>query len=572
MSKELALKSINIDGDIWDMNLDYADRNNVTSLFMSEGNIHPYPAKAVPDMVRDLLSKIKDLYGVKNVLDPFVGSGTVALESKLLGLDFYGSDLNPLAVLLARTKSLTIEGTPYVKEQLENFASSINEKSMKEVLFGIANFKNIDYWFKEKNIEQLSYIKHCIGKFLREAPLNYREVFSLIILTAFSATIRESSLTRNEEFKLYRLSPADIENFNVNTIGVFSRRIKELLEMVQDVNAAFNSNAKSEIYLSNAKNINYLGHTKVDLILTSPPYGDSQSTVAYGQFSRLSLQWMSDLMKNYLGIDTLYENCDEYLLGGKYSISVDLEESTNKILDSSNTLRKLISDIDELTKAELKTLELARITLIEFLDNLKNSKDNINNKIIFTNDMLSSLIKEKIRLHIFRKINSNIKLEKKKIKSLTTSETSKFLSDLMNENSKRYKRRFATFSSLLPNVLEAINRRIKLLPKRGKEILDFFIDLNKAVEESNKVLSDEGIQVWIVGHRTVLGKLNVNLANILLEWFESISYNKIALIKRTCHFKRLPRRINSTVTRNKGIETMVEEYVLIVQKNYSATK
>lgn len=43
-----------------------------------------------------------------------------------------------------------------------------------------------------------------------------------------------------------------------------------------------------------------------DLVLTSPPYGDSRTTVAYGQFSRLSLRW--------LGID---EYVDRTSLGGK---------------------------------------------------------------------------------------------------------------------------------------------------------------------------------------------------------------------------------------------------------------
>ena len=28
------------------------------------------------------------------------------------------------------------------------------------------------------------------------------------------------------------------------------------------------------------------------LVITSPPYGDSQTTVAYGQFSRLSSEWI----------------------------------------------------------------------------------------------------------------------------------------------------------------------------------------------------------------------------------------------------------------------------------------
>ena len=30
----------------------------------------------------------------------------------------------------------------------------------------------------------------------------------------------------------------------------------------------------------------------IHLVVTSPPYGDSKTTVAYGQFSRLSLQWL----------------------------------------------------------------------------------------------------------------------------------------------------------------------------------------------------------------------------------------------------------------------------------------
>lgn len=56
-----------------------------------------------------LLNKIMDVYKNNNskippVLDPFCGGGTIPLEAQKLGLDAYGSDLNPLAVLI--TKSL----------------------------------------------------------------------------------------------------------------------------------------------------------------------------------------------------------------------------------------------------------------------------------------------------------------------------------------------------------------------------------------------------------------------------------------------------------------------------------
>ena len=44
----------------------------------------------------------------------------------------------------------------------------------------------------------------------------------------------------------------------------------------------------------------------IDLVVTSPPYGDSRTTVAYGQFSRLSLRWLG-----------LEETVDRTSLGAK---------------------------------------------------------------------------------------------------------------------------------------------------------------------------------------------------------------------------------------------------------------
>ena len=37
---------------------------------------------------------------------------------------------------------------------------------------------------------------------------------------------------------------------------------------------------------------NIVAPQSVDMVVTSPPYGDSKTTVAYGQFSRLSSQWL----------------------------------------------------------------------------------------------------------------------------------------------------------------------------------------------------------------------------------------------------------------------------------------
>src|SRR5690606_9550546 len=59
----------------------------------------------------------------------------------------------------------------------------------------------------------------------------------------------------------------------------------------------------------------YIGQESVDLIVTSPPYGDSKTTVAYGQFSRLSSQWL-ELGGEHYTSETV-ARLDSDLLGGK---------------------------------------------------------------------------------------------------------------------------------------------------------------------------------------------------------------------------------------------------------------
>ena len=137
-----------------ELNLDYEGENKYASFFSSTGNLHTYPAKAVPEMVSDLIKKVMSIKPIKTVLDPFVGSGTTALESKYLGLDFWGSDLNPLAVLLSKTKALTIDNTTYTKKRLMEFIEQVKEEYPKVKFIPVSTFDSIDYWFKEDNIRE----------------------------------------------------------------------------------------------------------------------------------------------------------------------------------------------------------------------------------------------------------------------------------------------------------------------------------------------------------------------------------------------------------------------------------
>jgi 23S rRNA G2445 N2-methylase RlmL len=63
---------------------------------------HTYPARLHPTTARRLVTGLSRAGDA--VLDPFCGSGTVAVEARLAGRRAFGSDVNPLAVALARRK------------------------------------------------------------------------------------------------------------------------------------------------------------------------------------------------------------------------------------------------------------------------------------------------------------------------------------------------------------------------------------------------------------------------------------------------------------------------------------
>lgn len=84
-----------------------------TTAPLSHG-IHYYKAKFFPRLARSLLHSCSRRLGDNShrVLDPFVGSGTTSLEAATLGIPSVGLDIDPLSVLISRTKHAAVEMDP----------------------------------------------------------------------------------------------------------------------------------------------------------------------------------------------------------------------------------------------------------------------------------------------------------------------------------------------------------------------------------------------------------------------------------------------------------------------------
>lgn len=80
--------------------------------------IYPYKGKFHPQMIRASLNIIGMESG-ETVLDPFVGSGTTALEAQLLGINCIGLDASPLCVLQSRVKTASHEAVDEIRAECE---------------------------------------------------------------------------------------------------------------------------------------------------------------------------------------------------------------------------------------------------------------------------------------------------------------------------------------------------------------------------------------------------------------------------------------------------------------------
>jgi len=289
-----------------DESWDFKDANTKTLTHC----FHSYPAMMIPQVAARLIEK----YG-KNanlLFDPYCGTGTALVEANVRNINAVGTDLNPLARLIAKAKTtpINIQTLDLYLKDFNDWIFSLRFGIKKNNSFIIPKFNNIDYWFTKDVQIKLAILKHYIDNIDNE---QIRKFF----LVAFSETVRETSLTRNGEFKLYRISEKNLETFNPDVYALIENKLSRNRKgLISFLNAKKN-NSTSKIYSFNTVfNIprEILPDSSVDIVVTSPPYGDSRTTVAYGQFSRLANQWLGFQEASKL---------DNEMMGGKRPIKVE---------------------------------------------------------------------------------------------------------------------------------------------------------------------------------------------------------------------------------------------------------
>lgn len=243
--------------------------------------IHAYPAK-FPSFIT---TKALEFWKSSNdslpnrIADIFCGCGTTAYESKRNDIDFWGCDINPVATLIAKTKSRT-----YCAQRLQDYYKEIEEQYLT------ANSKNsylsapdrLRYWYSESQYNELSKLKDIIYSLTPEYS-DYR----LFFLCAFSNILKPTSRWLTKSIK----PQVDPLKNPVSVIDAFKEQFKMMYAANEDA-AQLSSSASDIITGSFLDNLGVV--PAIDMVITSPPYVTSYEYADLHQLSSLWLGYVDD--------------------------------------------------------------------------------------------------------------------------------------------------------------------------------------------------------------------------------------------------------------------------------------
>lgn len=329
-----------------------------------------YPAMMVPNMVGHALDQVAAHRSDRiHLFDPFAGSGTVVTEAIARGWDVTAVDLNPLAVLLCRTKA-----GPFFPAAMARATAKVLSQARRTGTTSCHWFPNVRKWFEPEVIEHLSHLRRAIKGV--EPPAVRR-----FLWVAMAETVRVTSNSRLSTVKLHVKAAED--RVPSDAVAVFARIAERNLELLEAETGALRESAhvhrgwpssRATVVLGDAADIDVSGfRERPNVLVTSPPYGDNHSTITYGQHAFLPLQWIDLADTGATDRSVLQQTTaiDSMSLGGRRrngleraegledkseSASVTLRRLAGIRRDHANKVGAFLSDLDQALDSALRAL------------------------------------------------------------------------------------------------------------------------------------------------------------------------------------------------------------------------
>lgn len=317
--------------------------------------LHAYPARMIPQIPETLLVYFMQegiIQPGDTLYDPFAGSGTSLVEARRAGLHGEANDINPLACLvtLAKARPLELEVLEAshrtlfdgLSQRLEQIRNDFHTDSLS---LDAPNIR--EGWFPEPQLSELITIRERIFDLQQDLrtstsiPEGSIEEVIRFLQVSLSSITRRISYQRNGEYKRYRIPEEQRQSHDPDVYSIFKSKVEKDIASMRDYSAIVDHSLSSHVHYADSRSAtkngpDSVGPNSADIVITSPPYGDHQTTVAYGQFSQDPA-----IIAGRFGYDEM-KQVDKAGLGGASGLDplADLEHYSEVLTETLAMLRQ----------------------------------------------------------------------------------------------------------------------------------------------------------------------------------------------------------------------------------------
>ncbi|MBQ7798618.1 MAG: hypothetical protein IJ371_05795 [Clostridia bacterium] len=388
-------------------------------------SFHRYYGKLIPAIPRAFIREFTK--EGDTVADFFSGSGTVAVESKILNRNFIGYEINPLSHFIS-----TVKTTEFDTDILNQINAEIEEKLYdQEYINSIENLGdlpyciNIDHWFKKNVQEDMRLIKYVVDEVTTKNKLKLskdkQEKYKSFYYAIISSIIKQvSNCDPAHVFPGFSKRMRKLEEEGKNEKDAKKTFINALKRKTKDFDVYKYSNSSVKIINGDSVNAKIDKYKdSVSLFVTNPPY---ISSVRYIETVKLELYWLeyikntteyNTLAKDMVGNDHIAMKEVNNVLKTKYD---EINQTVEKIreVDSKNAfvVAKYFNDMEKVIKNMFTMLKKGGKVVVKISDS-KVRKINVETGKFLT------LIAEKVGFTL-----KDVFLDKIENRTLTTARNS----------------------------------------------------------------------------------------------------------------------------------------------------
>lgn len=238
--------------------------------------IHPFPARMASEIALDAVDNATKRL---RIIDPMCGSGTVLSHGVGHGHTVTGFDLDPLAVLMARTATQPIDAQATSAAAVNCLTSAERSRLRKGPWVDEETQEFVRYWFAEPQSRQLLRLSTAINALPASPERDALQVaLSRLIVTKSPRASLAADTAHSRPHRVITESDYDVYRG-------FELSVRQVLRTL----GARTLSGFAQVSHGDARHLANYSRASADLVVTSPPY---LNAIDYLRGHRLALVWL----------------------------------------------------------------------------------------------------------------------------------------------------------------------------------------------------------------------------------------------------------------------------------------